>query len=170
MTTLNDAYEAGVDAVIADNTLSKNGFESAIRAFVTPLDIADADAWVTELIDEYDRIELTNNPTWANFRNKIISDGKPLAMEVFAAMEAAINLLTTTPQVREDINLMDLREERDNIDAAIDEMNVLIAAQPNDVVGRLVKDTLRIGKDLLRTRKEQVRNEIRAITGDPDSL
>jgi hypothetical protein len=137
---------------------------------VTPLGIADADAWVTELIDEYDRIELTNNPTWANFRNKIISDGKLLAMEVFAAMEAAIDRLTTTSQVREDINLMDLREERDNIDAAIDEMNVLIAAQPNDAVGRLVKETLRIGKDLLRTRKEQVRNEIRAITGDPDSL
>lgn len=170
MTTLNDAFEAGVDAVIADNTINQNGFENAIQALVTTLGNADADAWVTELVVEYERIDLINNPTWANFRAKIIADAKPLAMEVFTAMEAAVNLLPTTPQVREDIRLMDLRDERDNIDAAIDEMDVLIAAQPAGTVGRLVKDALRAGKDLLRAYKEQVREEIKSITGDPDSI
>ncbi len=170
MTTIIDAFEAGVDAVIADPTLSKNEFENAIRAFVTPLSIPDADAWVTELIDEYERIDLINNPTWANFRNKIAGDLKPLSLDVFEAMASAVALLPTSPQVEEDIRLMDLREDRDNTDGALDRMDVLIAAEPPGAVGRLVKQTLRAGKDLLRANKEQIREEIKAITGDPDSL
>lgn len=165
MTTLNDAYEAGVDAVIADNTISKNGFENAIQALVTTLNNADADTWVTELVGDYERLDIINNPTWANFRSNIISDGKPLAMDVFAGLEASITLLPTTPQVREDINLMDLRIERDEVNTSIVTMQGFKPGQTKQV-----KDALDIGVDALRLRKEQVRSEIRDITGDPDSL
>lgn len=169
MTTLNDAYEAGVDAVIADNTINQNGFEDAIRALVTTLSGPDADAWVSELIVEYNRLDLINNPTWASFRSNIISDGKALAMDLFASLETAINALATTPTVIDDIRLMDLRIERDNIDEAILEMTALIQAQPNTVVGNLVKDALRVGREYLRVRKQEVRDEIQRITGDANS-
>lgn len=165
MTTLNDMYEAGVDAIIADNTLNRNGFEDALKAVVTTLNNADADQWVTELIDEYFRLDGINNQTYNSFRSRIISDGKTLTMELFKALETAVNTLATTPQVREDINLMNLRIERDEVDTSITTMQGFKPGQTAQV-----RDALNVGIDALRIQKERLRDEIRTITGDPDSL
>ena len=82
---------------------------------------------------------------------------------------ATIGQLPETQPAAEALRLLALRDDRDNIDAAIDRCNVLIAAEPGGTVGRLVKEVLRGGKDQLRGYKEDVRAQIKQITGDPDS-
>ncbi len=170
MTTIADIHQAGVDAVIADNTLNQNGFEDAIQAAIPGINNAEADDWVTALVAEWNRVGITNNPTWANYRAEIIGDGAPLSFEKFEALIATVMLLPSTGPIDDAVQLFDLRDTRDNIDAALDECDVLIAAQPAGSVGRLVKDAIRVGKDWLRFEKTRVRSEIQAITGDPDSL
>ena len=167
MTTYNDAWQAGIDAVVADTGLNRGGFADAIRTVLTArFSNSEATSWIDAVATEFERLNIINNPTYNNLRGNILDD--PVAhRELFDSLATIPRLPETAPAV-ESALLITLREERDNIDAAIDRLNVLIAAEPNGVVGRLVKETMRQGKDNLRGRKEEVRNQIRNITGDPD--
>lgn len=169
MSTLSDAWQAGIDAVIADNTINRQGFVDAIQTVVTQgLSNQEGNDFVDAVAAEYNRLGSINNPTFNNLRGDIISRGDVASLAFFNSVSTIQNLPETKP-VEDALELMNLREERDNIDAAIDRCNVLIAAEPPGVVGRLVKEVLRQGKENLRGHKEEVRNQIRRITGDPDS-
>jgi hypothetical protein len=170
MTTIRDGYEAGVDAVIADNTISRGEFVDAVQTVITSgLSNAEGNAWVDALAVEYNRLGQHNNPTYNSHRGFIISSGKTLAMDLFDAFNRNITGLPESVPVVDAAQLTLLRDERDNVDAAIDRMDVLIANEPGGTVGRLVKEELRIGKQRLKNRKQAIRDAIQAITGDPDS-
>ena len=168
MSTLQDAWQAGIDAVIADNTLNRGGFADAIRTVITTrFSNSDATDWIDAVATELNRLGIINNPTYNNLRGNILAN--PTAhIELFDALATLSQLPETRPAV-DALELLELREERDNIDATLDRCDVLIAAEPSGIVGRFIKDILRRGKEDLRGHKALVRNRIQQITGDPDS-
>ena len=167
MTTYNEGWQAGIDAVVADPTINRGAFADAIRTVLTArFSNAEATAWIDAVAIEFERLNIINNPTYNNLRGNIIDD--PVAHRSLFDSLSTVGQLAETRVAATSADLIGLREERDNINAAIDRLDVLIAAEPNGVVGRLVKDTMRQGKDSLQLRREEVRNQIRTITGDPD--
>ena len=167
MTTLNEAWQAGIDAVVADNTLNRGGFTDALQTVITDgLSNAEGNAFVDAVATEFNRLGLINNPTYNNLRGNIISD--PALHRVLFDSVGTIGRLPEAAPVEQAVRLTVARDERDNITAALDRCDALIAAEPAGTVGRLIKDILRGGKRELRTYKEQLRDEIRNIIGDPD--
>ena len=170
MTTTRDAIEAGIDAVIADNGLNRGGFADAIRTVLTDdFGNSQATAWIDAIAAEYNRLGLINNPTYNNLRGNFIGEGKATSLELWDALSRNIGGLPESNPAERSATLVSLRDERDNIDAAIDRLQVLIDAEPGGTVGRLVKDELRAGKQRLRDRKQAIRDVIQSLTGDPDS-
>lgn len=167
MADIREAWQAGVDAVVADNTINRGGFVDALQTVITTqFSNQEGNDLVDAVATEFNRLNIINNPTYNNLRSNIIDD--PVAhVELFEALGTIGRLDELLPAVQA-LRLIELREDRDNINDALDRYDVLIAAEPNGVVGRLVKETMRAGKDLLRQHRETVRNEIRTLTGDPD--
>ena len=130
---------------------------------------AEGNAFVDAVAAEYANLGIINNPTYNNLRGEIISEGADTAKALYNALGVTINALPEIDPVLEAAQLMTFREDRDNINDAIDRCDALIAAEPPGTVGRLVKEVLRDGKQKLREYKEQVRAEIQKLTGDPDS-
>lgn len=165
MTTPTEAYEAGVDAVIANNSANKGAFADAIRTVVTQAYTdAEAKAWIDELALEYNRVGQINATTYASMRSKIIADGKDLAMVRFEALAQSINQLPETKVMEVSLELIDLRSERDEADANIDILIALKSGQPKQV-----KDAIQLGIEQLRGYKREIREQIQNLTGDPDS-
>lgn len=170
MTTVADAYNAGVDAVIADNTLNRGGFVDAIQTVITQgVSNAEGNAFVDALAAEFANLNFINNPTYNNLRSLIIDSGADTAKAQFVALANTINQLPESLPLMQAASLLDLRADRDNINDAIDRLEVLRAAEPNGVVGKLVKQVLQEGKNQLRQYRQQVRDAIQSATGDPDS-
>ena len=163
MTTINDAWQAGIIAVVADNTLNKGGFADAVRTVITSnYSNAEATAWIDAVADEFNRLTVISNPTYVNMRGHIIDD--PVAhRQVFDALSTIGQLPETQPAVPA-LELIDLRTERDEINASI---TTMVTFRPGTT--RQVKDALNIGIDGLIAHREQVRQRIQQITGDPDS-
>jgi hypothetical protein len=165
MTTTADAFEAGIDAVIATPTLNKGGFADAIRTVIDQsYTNSEATAWIDAIAVEYQRTGQINSATYSSFRSKINSDGKDLALIRFNALEQSISQLDETRNAAEAIELIDLRAERDEADANIDILIALKAGQP-----RQVREAIQLGIEQLRGYKQQVREQIQNLTGDPDS-
>lgn len=170
MATLQEAFEAGVDAVIADPTINRGAFVDAMQTVITAgLSNAEGNAWVDAVATFYQGLGIIGNNNFNNLRNQIESSGKDASMALFVQLERGITGLDETEPVQTAGLLVDLREQRDNIDGARDRFQVLIDAEPAGAVGKIVKEFMRNARQELRTRKEQVREAIRAITGDPDS-
>jgi len=169
MSTISDVWKAGIDAVIADNTINRQGFVDAMQTVITQgLSNQEGNDYVDAVAAEYNRLGSINNPTYSSLRGDIVSRGDVASLAFYESLTTVAQLPESKP-VENALELQLLREDRDNIDAAIDRCNVLIAAEPAGPVGRLVKEVLRHGKDNLRGHKEEVRNQIKQITGDPDS-
>lgn len=168
MTTPADAWQAGIDAVVADNTLNRGGFVDALQTvLVRRFTNQEGNDWVDAIAARFDSLNIINNPTFNNLRGHIIDD--PVAhRDLWDSLAVTILQLPESLPAIESARLIELRDERDNIDGAIDRCNVLIDAEPPGTVGRLVKEVLRGGKNELRGQKERLRDEIRNITGDPD--
>ena len=170
MTTVADAWAAGVDAVIADNNLNRGGFVDAMQTVITAgFSNADGNAFVNAVAVEYERLGIINNDSYNSLRGEIIAEGADTAKALFEALATTLNALPEVVPAINATNLMVLREDRDNINDAIDRLDALIAAEPNGVVGRLVKETFRAGKIHLREYRQKVRDAIQSATGDPDS-
>ena len=171
MTNINEAFRAGIDAVVADNGLNRGGFADAIRTILTQrFSNAEATAWIDAIAAAYEAVGIINNPTYNNLRGAIINAADADEAEaLFNALGASITTLPETRPAIDAAEIIDLRDERDNIDAAITRCDTLISGEPAGTVGRLVKEVLRNGKDLLREQKRAVRERIEIITGDPDS-
>lgn len=164
MTTINNAYAAGVDAVIADNTLSRSGFRDVLRTFTNGWGTIEATDWIDELAVLYFDLDFIGNGNYNNLRSKIIADGDVLSKELFDALNTAVEALPTSLPFNEGIQLKDLRDARDECDTSINTMQGFRPGQTDQV-----KDALNLGIDALRLLKERLRDEIQAITGDPDS-
>jgi len=170
MTTTAEAYNAGIDAVIADNTLNRGGFVDAMQTVITSgLSNAEGNAFVDAIAVVYESLGIINNPTYNNLRGEIIAEGAPVSKDLFDALAVRINAMPEAVPVIQAAQLLDLRDERDQVDAAIDRADVLIAAEPGGTVGRFIKSILREGKNQLRQHKQAVRDQIQNLTGDGDS-
>ena len=171
MATLEEAFDAGVDAVIADNSINRGGFVDAMQTIITDrFSNAEGNAFVDALAVLYGDLGQLNPPgTYNKLRGDIISDGEALAKSKFRALAVVINALPEAEPVLDAAELTRLRDERDSVDLAIARLDELIAAEPAGTVGRQVKAILRDGKQLLRQGKEALRDQIRNITEDPDS-
>ncbi len=168
MTTINDAWQAGIDAVVADNTLNRAGFVDALQTVLDRrFSNGDGNAWCDAVAAEFNRLGLINQPTYNRLRANIIDD--PVAHRALFDALGTIGQLPETLPALQSAQLIDLRDERDSVNGAITRCDELIAAEPGGTVGRLVKDVLREGKRNLRGFKEQLRDQIRNITGDPDA-
>jgi len=79
-------------------------------------------------------------------------------MALFAALAATINLLPETFPISEGIQILYLREERDQIDGNIVTMQGLKVGQ-----NRQVREALQLGVDQLRGYKESVKDQLKGI-------
>ena len=170
MSRYEDAWQAGIDAVIADNTLNRGGFVDALQTVIDRgLTNAEGNAFVDAVAVEYERLGIINNPTYNNLRGEIINEGAVTARAQFDSLAVSINALPEAIPVINAARLGDLREDRDNADAAIDRVQELIDNEPAGPLRRLVRDAIRPGKNLLQEYKQSLRDEIRNLTEDPDS-
>jgi len=158
MTTNADAYQAGVDAVIADNTLNQNGFENAIQTVATGISNPEADAWVVAIFTEYERLGIINNPTYGSLRGEIINEGAVTSLALFAALAVTINAFPESDPVNADIRKIDLRAERDEVDGNIVILQGLRTGQP-----RQVKEAINVGINELRGYKQNIITELQNL-------
>jgi hypothetical protein len=166
---ISTAWQAGIDAVVADSTINRGGFVDALQTVITDgLSNQEGNAYVDAVAAEFNRLGIINNPTYNNLRNNISSD-PVLHRSIYDALLASLNALPEAEAVLESLALTNFRDDRDNVNDAIDRLDVLIAAEPGGTVGRLVKEILRDGKRGLREYKQRLRDSIQNITGDPDA-
>ena len=168
--TVKDAWDAGIDALIADNALDKNGFVDALKAVltdgVTGKEIRD---YVDEVITVYNELGIINNDTYASYRNEVVNTGADASKRLYFALSVEVNSVPGFTVVNTGATLTGARDERDNINAAIDVIDVVIAEQPNTTVGRLVRESQRGAKQALQEQRRRVRNIIEGILGDADA-
>ncbi len=170
MTTIRKGFEAGIDAVIADNTLSRGDFSTAVRGVITDgLSSGDSNTWLDAIAAELNRLGIINNPTYNNMRGEIINSGKDTFLLLWDSIAGNIEVLPESQPPITRALLQSAREDRDNADAAITRMNVLISAEPPGAVGRIIKTEMRAGKKAIIQLKRDARDLIRNITGDADS-
>ncbi len=171
MTDINEAFRAGIDAIVADNALTGNAFNDALRTVLTDnFSNTEAGDWRDAIAAVYESVGLINNATYNNLRGSIINAASADEAEaLFVALGASISQLPETAPAVAAARLVDLRDERDSVQGSLDRLDVLIAAEPPGTVGRLVKAIFRNGKDLLRVEQASIREQIKIITGDPDS-
>lgn len=170
--TIADAWQAGVDAVAADQGLSRGLFVDAMQTVITDgFNNAEGNAYVDAVVAEFHRLGLINANQWGspNGLRRAIFDDPAAHSSLYNALAVSVNALPEALPVLEAVNLTNFRDDRDNVNDALDRLDALIAAEPNGTVGRLVKEVMREGKQQLRTYKEQLRDAIRNITGNPDS-
>jgi hypothetical protein len=165
MTTINDAYAAAVDAVIADNGLSRSAFSDVLQTFTNGWSNTEATGWIDALATKYFDLDLVNNGNYSNLRSKIVADGEPLSNDLFVSLGSAVSLLPESAAFNEAIHLKNLRDDRDETVISIATM---VSFRPGQT--QQVKDAINIGIEALQIQRERLRAEIRDITGDPDSL
>ena len=159
-----DAYQAGVDAINANNALTRGEFADAIRTVVTAgFSDAEAKEWTDAIAAEYFLLGISGAATYASLRTHI-KNAPGAAVLLFEALGVSINQLPETHLVNQSLMLSGLRVERDEVNTSIDAMTGFKTGATKQV-----KEALNLGIDQLRGYKESVRDQIRAITGDPDS-
>ena len=165
MTTIVDAFKAGIDAVIADPTINRSAFVDAVQTVITQrLSNQEGNDWVDAIAVEYNRLGIINQPTYNRLRNHIESEGADVANELFIALQAVITLLPESAEPISAVRIMDLRNERD-------EINTSIATMQGFQTGATaqVREALRQGIESLRQHRENVRAQLRGLIGDPDA-
>jgi len=163
MTTTSDAFQAGIDAVIADNTLNRAGFVDAIQTIITQrFSNVQGSAWIDAIAVEMNRVGSINNPTYGSMRSKII--GSPVECAALFTALTSINALPETIPAQEAIQIIDFRTDRDEVNVSIGTLNAFKVGETRQVV-----DAVNIGINELRGLREQIRERLRALIGDPDA-
>ena len=165
MTTTSDAWRAGIDAVFADNTLNRGGFADAIRTVLNRrFSDAEAKAWIDAITTLMFSLGYIDADSYGQLRqDEILRSNARGAQNRFDALAASINALPESKPALDSAQLIDLRSDRDSVDTSITTMQGFRAGAT-----RQVTDALNIGIDALRNEKENLRAQIKAITGDPD--
>lgn len=160
MNTNADAWAAGIDAVIADNTLNRGGFADAIRTVATLSNNGETTDWIDAIAVAFEGIGIINNPTYSALRNEIVNEGAVVARGQFDALSTLVNGLPETAPINLGLRKVDLRAERDEVDVSITTMVAFKVGQT-----RQVKDALQLGIDRLREYKQSVKDELKGING-----
>lgn len=164
MTTNTDVFEAVIDAVIADPTISQGVAQDAVRTVATiNVNNAEAKAWLDELQVVYESIGVINTAAWVAFRNEIVNEGKLTSMALFTALQSSINGLVSSEPINFSVRKQDLREERDTANANIDRLIVVRDGETE----RQVKDSINIGISELRAYKQRVIDELQSLGDAP---
>jgi len=162
MITTSDAFQAGIDAVLADNTLGRGGFVDAIQTVIAQrFNNVQGSSWVDAIAVEMNRVGSINNPTYGSMRNKII-DAPVECAALFTAL-TSINALPETIPAQEAIKIIELRSDRDEVAASIGILNTFKVGQPPQVF-----EAVNVGINQLRGFREQIRDQLRNLIGDPD--
>lgn len=164
MSNIVEAYGAGVDAIIADNGTSRAAFVVILRTYSDNVSTTEWEDWVDSVATFYFSLNLSNNSNYNQLRNRIIDDGADVSKALFTALLVGVNSLPETLVVSNGIELQTLRAERDEVDTSITTMQGFRAGQTEQVI-----EALNIGIEYLRAAKQALRNQIEAITGDPDN-
>ena len=155
MTDIATAWAAGVDAVLADNTLNRGGFVDALQTVITArFNNGEGNAFTDAIAAEYARLGVINNPTYNNLRAEIIREGRDTALALFDALAVTINAA----------RVIELRTERDEVNTSIARLQDLRTGE-----SRQVREAINLGVEQLRVYREQLRDELRNLTGDPDA-
>jgi hypothetical protein len=152
------AFEAFIDAVIADPSLTKGDAGDIIASFGAGISGPESRDYLDAVAAGYETIGVLNNPTYAALKNEIVNEGKPTSMAMYAALESTVNALPETVPINDGIRITYLRDERDQVDANIVTMVGFRVGQP-----RQIKEALNLGIDSLRGYKEQVVAELKVL-------
>ena len=158
MSTNADAWQAGIDAVIADNTTSKGDFADAVRTVATINSNAEVTVWIDEIAMAWNGVGIINNPTYSSLRNEIINEGAVVARAQFEALLTLVNSLPSSLPINADMLKLELREERDQVDGNIVTLQGLKAGQ-----NKQVRDAINLGIDQLREYKQGVITRLKGI-------
>ena len=158
MSTNADAWQAGIDAVIADNTLNRGGFADAIRTVATLSSNAETTAWIDAIAVALESIGIINNPSYNNLRAEIIIEGAVVARGQFDALQTLINALPESTSINVELRKLFLRAERDQVDGNIDTLKGFRPGQ-----NRQVRDAINLGIAGLREYKQSVKDELKGI-------
>lgn len=164
MTDKQTAYAAGVDAIIADNGLSRTAFADVLQTFTNSFSNAEATDWIDATATRYFELGLASNSNYNQLRNSIIADGAALAKDKFNSLISTIDGLPESQAFDDGLLLKNLRDQRDEVDTSITTMQGFRVGATEQV-----KTALNVGIDFLRDIKQVLRQQIEAITGDPDS-
>lgn len=160
MSTNADAWQAGIDAVIADNSLNRGGFADAIRTVATLSNNGETTDWIDAIATAWEGIGIINNPTYSSLRNEIINEGALIARGQFDALQTLVNGLPASGPINIGLRKILLRDERDQVDTNITTLQGFKAGQNNQV-----RDAISIGIDRLREYKQAVKDELQGLNG-----
>lgn len=165
MTTLTEAWQAGIGAVIADNGLSRAAFVDALQTVITAgFSQSEGVDFVNAVAVEYGRLAILGNGNYNNLRGDIVSRGAVTSLALFEALAVLINMLPESEPANQAIALGDLRAARDEVATSITTLQGFRTGAT-----RQVKDALNLGVNELQREKENLRSQIQSITGDPDN-
>jgi len=158
MSTNADAWQAGIDAAIADNSISKGDFADAIRTVAVLSSNAEVTTWIDEIAIGWEGVGIINNPTFSSLRNEIVNEGALVARAQFEALLTLVNALPSTLPINADLEKVELRAERDQVDGNIVTLQDLKVGQ-----NRQVKEAINLGINNLREYKESIRDRLRGL-------
>jgi len=163
MSTYNDGWQAGIDAVILDNTINRGDFADAIRTVLDQLFTnGEATTWIDAVAVELERVGVINNPTYNNLRAHVIED--PVQHRALFDSLVTISALPESEPAIRSASVITLRSERDEVQVSIDRLTVLKTGE-----SKQVRDAVNIGIENLRGYRESLREQIKQILGDPDA-
>ena len=163
MTTISDAWQAGIDAVVADNTLNRAGFVDALQTVITQrFSNAEGNAWCDAVATEFNRLGLINQPTYNRLRAHIIAD-PVIHRSLFDALQATISTMPETLVAVTSLRIINLRADRDEVNTSISTLQGFKTGQTQQV-----RDSLDAGIAALRQQRENIREALRGLIGDPD--
>ena len=158
MSTNPDAWQAGIDATILDNTISKNEFADAIQTVATLNSNPEVALWIDEIVASFDSIGVINNPTFNSLRAEIINEGAVVSRAQFGSLQTLVNNLPSTTPINEGLRMLELRSERDQVNGNIVTLNTLKVGQ-----NRQVREAINLGIDDLRAYKQRLTEELQAM-------
>lgn len=158
MSTNADAWQAGIDATILDNSISKGDFADAIRTVATTNNNADVIAWIDDIAIGWEGIGIINNPTFASLRNEIVTEGAVVSRAQFESLQTLVNAMASSDPINEALRILELRSERDQVDA-----NILTMTSFKPGENRQVREALSLGINDLRAYKQSLTDQLQAI-------
>lgn len=145
MTTNADAYEGMVDAIIADNSLTRADAGDVIEGFGPTMPGTAARQWIDAIATHYESLGIINNPTYSSLRSEIVNEGKDKSMALFNAMASAINLMAETFPINEAIQLQSNADTKATIPGNI----AILEGHKTAGVNQQLDDALQAGIDAL---------------------
>lgn len=125
MNTIKEAFEAVIDAIIANNALTRAEAGDVVETFGPTMSGAAARNWLDAIAVLYQSLGIINNGTYSALRNEIVNEGATVAKSLFGALLTPVTELAETADVATAI----LEQERTTALGTIDANIALVQAQ-----------------------------------------